>query len=91
MNIGEKMRELLRTLHEEGVGGVDFPDASLDGEQTEDYGLIRDLFPNDFGTSYFDYDACREDFVALVRGHFASDPTVKVEIDGFNYVEAIRR
>lgn len=89
MDIGVKTRELLEILHNEGVNGVDFPDASLDGEQTEDYGLICDVFPNDFDTTYFDYDACREDFVALVRGHFG--PDVEINFSGWDYVEVCRK
>jgi hypothetical protein len=90
IHIGEKLRELLEELRDVGLNGVCFPDVQFDGEASADYGILCDLWPDDFGTSYFDYDACCEDFVARVK-EVLDDPTVKVTIDGFNCVEAVRK
>lgn len=88
MEVDYLMGKLLEMAWEEGIGGIWCPCAYME-RASIDYALATDFYPD--YSPHLDYDAARTDFVDAVRSHFAVDPTIHVEVDGFESVEAWRR
>lgn len=90
IDIAARMHELVEILHA-GINGIECPDVVVAGEWSPDYALLEELDPDTYDESeYFDRDRFREDFVKLVKGHFADDPTVVIALGGYAYLEAHR-
>lgn len=100
VDIARRTRSLISLLRNFSNGDITHPDAraECEDEWSPDYAIICDAYSpwgDGVYSDYFDHDRCLEDFIKLVRDHFACDPTVKVHFHnvphGSNEIEITRQ